>query len=370
MVLRQEDPILGVQMLPGPVPLRAFLAAATTKGASRTLAEATDLAIQEWEDHVRREFGDRKSMQAALSDLMPSVRVRQESTARQAVYRGMADIKGFTTETAVVAFMIHPSATRADWCDTALLGGSQGVRRLRSAVSIQYTSTLQSSPWGRRALSPNDQPGEGAILREYCRPTDLPIEIEVEGRCVHYTLATEGIGTRTEADFFLAEYYPGNHPLYAEDSDTPTRWVYATIEEPAKRLIFDVLVHREVWSEAAPQIRTFDTAVHGVADPNSPSRRRDLLDLRITPTTLPNGPGRFWCQGLPRYPDMLHDVASRSGWNLDDFRGYRCEITYPLYGSQVCMLFSPPSRGLRDTSGRHDRGNDPNDKPTSPRVRR
>jgi hypothetical protein len=332
-------------MLPGPVPLRSFISAAVSHGASEALAAEADRSIKEWEDHVRREFGDRKSMQAALSDLVPTVRARQESTARQAVYRGMADIKGFTTDTAIVSFLIHPSEERPGWCDTALLGGSKGVRRLRSAVSIQYTSTLQSSTLGRRSITSNQQAGEGTILREFCRPVDLPIVTEIEGRKVHYTLATEGIGTRTEADFFLGEYYPGNHPLYAEDSDTPFRWVYATIEEPAKRMVFDVLVHREVWPNSAPRVRTYDTAVNGVADPNKPSRQRDLLNLRVSAVLLSDGPGRLWCQGVPRYAEMLGHIATRCGWNLDEFRIYRCEMTYPLYGSQVCMLFTPPNRG-------------------------
>ena len=88
----------------------------------------------------------------------------------------------------------------------------------------------------------------------------------------------------------------------------------------------------------------FDTAVNGVADPNDPTRRRDILSLGVLATALPSGAGRLCCEGIPRYSEMIHQVAARLGWNPNDFRGFRCEITYPVYGSQVCMLFQPPQK--------------------------
>jgi hypothetical protein len=39
---------------------------------------------------------------------------------------------------------------------------------------------------------------------------------------------------------------------------------------------------------------------------------------------------------------MDHTFASL-GWDAAKFRGYRCRIEYPIYGSQVTMVFEPES---------------------------
>lgn len=343
--LRADDPISGIQSLPGPIPLRAFLTTGVSHGADPELARKSVEAIREWDVYVRGEFGDRQSMQAALSDLVPMARARQELAAKQAVYRGMVDIKGFSVETALVAFMIHPSQSKPGRCDTALIGGSRSVRRRREGAIVHYTSSQVTDRGEGRQTVSDRQVGKDAIMRDFCRPSDLPIDISIEGERVHYTLATKGIGMRTDADFFLTEFYPGNHPLHAESLDALPRWNYATVEEPARRLVYDVHLHKSVWPDVEPRLLVFDTAVNGVADPNDPTRHRDVLKVAVHAAVMPDGPGGgLYCEGVPRYSEMVHQIAARHGWNSQDFRCIRCEISYPVYGSQICMLFRPPVR--------------------------
>jgi hypothetical protein len=343
MAIREEDPLSGIQVLPGRVPLRAFHVAAISAGASPALAKQSEEALCGWDRFVREEFGDRKSMHAALSDLAPGARRRQELASKQAIYRGMADIKGVSADTSLVTFVLHPSGDHPGRCDTLLIGGSAGVRRLRATATIQYTSVLQESPVGRRPIDGAGHDGR-PILREFCSPQDLPIVVEEDGRKVHYTLAMEGAGTRTNADFFLREFYPGNHPLWSEDGSSPPRWVYATIDIPSRRLVFNVYLHRDLWVGCEPYMMIFDTAVNGVADPLDPARQRDQLDLRLSAVPIRSGPERFWCEGVARHQVMLESVASSLGWVPDEFRCFRCEIEYPMYGSEVCMLFRPPRK--------------------------
>lgn len=45
---------------------------------------------------------------------------------------------------------------------------------------------------------------------------------------------------------------------------------------------------------------------------------------------------------VPRYDEIVRHVFEELDWDPARFRGYRCRIDYPIYGSQVTMVFDPP----------------------------
>jgi len=120
-------------------------------------------------------------------------------------------------------------------------------------------------------------------------------------------------------------------------------YVFSEISTPARGLVFDVLVHTEVYPGAEPELAIYDTALNGVADVNDRSRDVDRLDLLEMITHLGTGPARLRAAGAPRYADLLRHVFARTGWDASRFRGYRVRIDYPLYGSQVALSFAPPA---------------------------
>jgi hypothetical protein len=38
---------------------------------------------------------------------------------------------------------------------------------------------------------------------------------------------------------------------------------------------------------------------------------------------------------------MVRHVCDQLGWDSTLFRGYRCRVDYPVYGTQVNMVFQP-----------------------------
>jgi hypothetical protein len=58
---------------------------------------------------------------------------------------------------------------------------------------------------------------------------------------------------------------------------------------------------------------------------------------------LGRGTGAARDASLPRHVQLLRHVFTSMGWDDSKFRGYRCSIDYPVYGSQVSMAFDPPS---------------------------
>ena len=63
-------------------------------------------------------------------------------------------------------------------------------------------------------------------------------------------------------------------------------------------------------------------------------------------TIQPLGVGLGNCRSaeVPWYPELLQTVCGKLGWDAGGFRGYRCRIEYPIYGSQVVMAFPAPVR--------------------------
>lgn len=343
---RSRDALAVAHMMPGPAPLRQLLRAASRHGVGSDVIREAERAIQEFDSLIRSDAGDRAALDAIIGAWLPSARERFETQGKQAMFRGAACLKGAYADTSLVTFMVHPSSTSRTTIDSVVVGGLIGMRRLRPGARVQYTAALHELPeqTGLRALiqrSP-DEPDNGPLLREFCAPPDVEINVHQRGDRMHYVLADHGVGPGSAVDLFLAELYPGNHPRYRAVDDAERRWFYASVEEPAKLLIFDVLVHRDVWRGAEPELAIFDTTISGVSDPNSPSsieRRLELLEL-IQPLGV--GLSSIRAAEIPQYAEMLRALCGRLGWDSDAFRAYRCRMQYPFYGAQVCMLFRPP----------------------------
>ena len=109
-----------------------------------------------------------------------------------------------------------------------------------------------------------------------------------------------------------------------------------------KTLHFDVLLHEDVYPGSEPALLVYDTALDGVADVNDPTRDIDRMDVAESIRPLGPGTSRLRTADLPDYTGLVRLVGEKLGWDLERFRGHRCRIEYPLYGSQVAMAFDPP----------------------------
>ena len=119
--------------------------------------------------------------------------------------------------------------------------------------------------------------------------------------------------------------------------------------EPLKPNGVIKLIPDESMSEMVKSLRdvivpAVNDAAELLADLNDPAREADLLDMLETIQHLGVGTSAAREAGVPRYVQMLRHVFTSMGWDESSFRGYRCSIDYPVYGSQVSMAFDPPSK--------------------------
>ena len=86
----------------------------------------------------------------------------------------------------------------------------------------------------------------------------------------------------------------------------------------------------------------YDSRFGGPADVNDSTHDVDRLDLLESIESLGQNASRSHAQEIPRYAEMVSVVFDKTGWRPEEFRGYRCRIQYPFYGSQVYMTFELP----------------------------
>lgn len=343
--INANDPLNSLSVVPGPGPLRQFVEAASQRvDNSAPLATSARTSINEFERLIRAEYGDRAALDAVISAFMPAMRGRFEATAKQEMYRAVARLRGVATDTSLVTFMAHPSRGNPLLCDTAMLGGYVGLRRIRPGAPIHFTSVLDESWPNRDSLERTDGSSNSApLLTEFCSPGELPLAAQTEGERVRYSVLDNTIGLGMAMNVFLSEFYPENIPSVATRPEQETRWFYATVEQPSTVQVLDVFLHKSMWPETNVDLRIYDTAINGIVRPNDASREIDRLDLAETVTQIGVGTSMFRSDDVPRYIDMLEHVAGKCNWDLSEFRGYRCRIAYPYHGSQICLVFSLPT---------------------------
>lgn len=344
--VRSADPLFVVHRSPGPEPLRRTIDAAGKQGVDRGLVAAAREAVDAFERLIRDEVGDRSSLDAIVAAWLPEARREFELRRKQSAFKAMSHLKGTMARTIMATVLLAPSESDPERLDVVWLNGLLGIVRLRPGAAVKVvTRRMASEPGGRSPLSLGGEPVEDvrrAQLEEFC--SDPPPELTVEraGESVHYSLGGTGYGPRSAVDLVMGEVNRAEMRRSVPTGSGRKGYVFAEVSIPAERLQLDVFLHRDVYPGANPAVRVYDTSFEGVADANNRARDIDLLDVLETAESLGEGLGSARSSDVPRYQELIRHALGRLGWGEGAFRGYRCGVEYPIYGSQVVMLFDPP----------------------------
>ena len=337
--LRATDPLTGLSLLPGVVPLRQFVVAARKHGAGARAVQAAERKLRAFDHELQLAFGTRTRLDAVIADALPQARRRHGDTARQGVYRGMALIKGVSIDLENLTWVVHPSRKDPKRVDFLVLAAFVGIHRLRPTARFRAgASHTQSRPEGGAQL-----------LRQFCRPARLSISTASEKDYTFYEISTGSVRRDAAADVFLSEFLPG-----AASRTNPARakgvWsVGAALTYPAKRLELTLLVHEEVWARSEFSIRAYDTAGRGLVRLPDPEREFDRLPVDATANRSPASAEALRASPVPRYAEILHHLMAPLGWKLEGpsgrpaFRKISFEVAYPVYGSEVLLVSESPA---------------------------
>ena len=332
--LRADDPLVALSLLPGVVPLRQFVGAAREQGARARAVQAAEHKLREFDHELQRAFGTRTRLDAVIADTLPEARRRHEETARQAVYRGMAMIKGISLDLSSITWVVHPSARNSRRVDILVLAALVGIRRLRPTARFRVGANHA------RMRSPEN----ARLLRQFCRPADLSISVSSEKDYTFYEVSTGSVRRDADADVFLSELFKDAAPR-KDPRGAKSIWHVGEVSlYPTRRLELVLLVHRDVWPGCDFSLRAYDTAGRDVIVLPDPDREFDRLSVDETIVHSPADTEALRASPVPKYSNVLRHLTTELGWKLEErpgspvFNKISCEISYPLYGSQIMLV--------------------------------
>jgi len=344
-----KDPVAALHLMPGPSPIKRFIKAAGKNGVPGSIQKEALKAVDAFEILIRDEVGDRIALDAIISSWLPEARAEFELRRKQAAFRAMSQIKGAAANISLGASVLHPSAD-GEHIDIIWVFGLLGLQRLRPGSPVKFASRRFSSEKNLRLPCTLDRVPveglEGLRLNDFCSTPLAKLDVHRVGEVVHYSLADNGFKPRSETDLVFAEANFDEMPRYIPKEEARKRHTFVEIATPAKTLVFDTLAHRDVFPNLDPSLVIYDTALEGVADINDPVRDIDRMDMIESIQHMGWGTDRFRSRDVPNYAELLRTVCRKLDWDGSQFRGYRCRIDYPIYGSQVAMTWdSTPSPG-------------------------
>jgi hypothetical protein len=356
---RNRDPLAVAHLVPGPEPLRRLLRSAKKQNTPDHLVKAAMAAVDDFERLIRREAGDRSGLDAIISAWLPAAREQFELRRKQAAYRAMSELKGCRVDVNLATVILNPSPD-GERLDIVWIMGLMGLHRLRPDAALKLATRRMAEQDGpRHPATLEGEPIEGmpgVRLDRFCDAPPAPLKVHRVGDVTHYTLAENDFGPKSGVDLVIAEVNLAEMPRYVPRQRKRKGNVFAEISTPAKVLLFDVLVHEDVYPGSEPALLIYDTVLDGVADVNDRRRDADRLDLMESVGLLGRGSAKFRVGEVPHYVELIRHVFDRMGWNDEEFRGYRCRIDYPIYGSQVVMAFDPPPPPVRPAAAEADQG--------------
>ena len=331
--LRAGDPLEALSLLPGVVPLRQFLAAARKHGAGERSLKAAERSLRAFDHELQRGFGNRTRLDAAIADALPSARRRQEDAARQAVYRGMALLKGASIDLESYTWVVHPSRRNPKRVDLLFLGAFVGIHRLRPTARFRVGAN-HSSPREARAR----------LLRRFCRPPGLSISVSSESDFTFYEITTGSVRRDAAADVFLTERLENAASRKDPALDRRLWSVGDVLAYPLRELEMALLVHEDVWQGCSFSLRAYDTAGRGLVHLPDSEREIDRLPIDAAVVHAPATPESLRDSPVPRYSEILRHLMSPLGWALEDesgrplFRAIRSRVAYPVYAAEYLLV--------------------------------
>ncbi|MEM1330225.1 MAG: hypothetical protein AAGG07_06670 [Planctomycetota bacterium] len=344
--LRSPDPMLVVHRAPGPDPLRRVLKALSGQGVTGETLDAARDAVDRFASLIRDDLGDRGGLNSIVAAWVPEARRDLEQRQKQAAFKAISQLKGIEARAIMATAVLHPSDDGAR-LDVVWLNALFGLRRLRPGARAKLVTRRMAQGDSRRPTTLDGEPINGfvdTLLAGFGTSKEHEFVVEQSGDVVHYTLADTGYGPGSERDVVLAEVNRAEMSRTVPEGSGRKGFLFAEASLPVESLQFDVIVHRDVYEGSDPSLRLYDTSFDGVADVNNRERDIDQLELLETIESFGTGVERLGSSVIPGYAHLLGDAFARLGWDRANFRAYRCEIDYPLYGSQVAMCFDPPRR--------------------------
>lgn len=346
--------------LPGVRGLEQFTEGFEQAGTDAATLAATTAAIRQFESFLK-EVGGSQSKLAERIEATPGrdgdgavqAPIREAALAREQLCGAAARVMGRQCDAKVVIYMFQPHPTDPNSFERVLAHGEVGQRIGADPMPFAFragdTRFEEKRVKGKIFASLDEIPAHGhtpnAILEEFCSdPLPLVTSRGSEGQLVQM-VDHKALTPEMALDVIIANR--SVHPVKIPDTDKPSLDEVWTLQfYPARHLVFDVYLHRDMERQFRP---TIDVQLW------SPNLDTHPADRWIT--RFPSGPrlqllghhfDDAYTDAYPRHAELTRYLFDRVGWKHSNFVGFRCEVAFPIWRSGYCIRFEPVESQVSD----------------------
>lgn len=321
---------------PSPTGLRMLLDSSVDQVAP-ALRQGAALAVDGFDDLLAALPGGRQTLDALLGGSTADIRRKREHVARQASFKAVSYLFGHYCDVVATTLFIVPSQTPGK-VDFVEVHRRIGLQRLVAGGPIALMSLHKDIPAASAATEAcvADLAGnvatrrpEDFLLAEACsRP--LPALSTVDEGSI-LTFALDPAPPSTAGQHLSL----GMRVLRATDLQTsrpytvPRRYMLHT---PCRTLFREFYVAEHLWPDARLVVDFHLPGPSGSPgfelEPGRPNHRK--VQLSCDAQQLPTGLITSSLDGVPDHVQTLRDALTRAGLADHRFRGWRCEMAYPV----------------------------------------
>lgn len=336
--LQRATPFEVLEAIPGPESLRAATTAAASLGAPAGLVAEAQTAIDSFAALIRDHFGTRAALNAAIGARSSTLKARVDQSGRSQVFNGMRQILGVEAETWLTSMFFVPAVEDPDAISVTTIHGALAMRRLRSDTQVYFTF---GDPY-RAGGAQGDLTQAPVTLNDFYTHEAAALETSMVSGLLRHRLLDNRLGKHAVLDMLAVSHNPkGSRRLGTREA--PLRGVSVFVDVPARTLVCDAIVHKDVFPGRSPSLIVYNPGAKGPANPNDPARDPDRISVQETPSEVAPGSHRYEITEIPHYASMVSRVCGQLGRRDEDFRVYRLTLAYPVHGFQYVLAFQAPT---------------------------
>jgi hypothetical protein len=343
-----------LHLVPSPTGLRMLLERARRLADAALLARAGE-AVESFQLLLDALPGGRQALDAHMGESLASIREKREHIARQASFKAVSFLFGHYCETLATALFVFPSAS-AGFVDVIEIHRRIDLRRLTPSTQLPLLSVHPGrEPQDGEDAATEDEDRDAPAMADVAGnphahdPSDFviaaassaplpPLQVERDGPLATFLLAA-GVVDMTPLRLTTAFRVLRAEPVVQQAAYRVLR--NYMLHTPCRTLVRDVYLADGLWPDAFPQVGYYLPSPSGMPavdlDPALPHYRRVNLTTRIE--QRPHGAEGFVLPGVADQRATLEQVLARAGQDARAFRGWRCEMAYPVPLIEMKLAF-------------------------------
>ena len=345
-IMRATDAGGVLQYLPGAAGLELVVKAFAKAGAPSPLLEAVTRAQGEFESMVEMHAGDRATLELMLDSSGLGDHADPLEASRKLAFRGNSGIWGIQARTRLRVAFVAPNPEDPAMLDLAQVSGLIDLRRFRSQAAWPLFNRAgfndDGTPRGAGAEPIDTGLGERAdtmLWNEFCSEPSPEVRVVPTPLGARYELIGDRVGNCGRTTYVYGGVSRRFAPRYLDELNTRGEF-YADINAPTENLLFDLIVHRDLAAEMAPEVEVL------LRDATDSSHNPGGATIPCTEKLrrLGSVPPRVTTPLVPRYGEIVAGVYQRMGWDPGSFRALRFEMKCPPLPSTVRLRYELPAR--------------------------